>query len=180
MTQPISDSQRTFCYVYFFLMKIYCPCMFVNSKWLRTRKFIRCFFFHSGPPVGPEPCRISCPSCRANITTSLRHESTTKTHVVALLLCLFGYANWLLLHILHEFDTNLNVHFFFVTYRTGAGHASAFHTALIHAATLITTAQIAMHSSARTAPKGHWNDHNYFEQFTFPMKWKLYRPSTDI
>ncbi|CAH1635088.1 unnamed protein product [Spodoptera littoralis] len=39
--------------------------------------------------VGPEPSQITCPSCRATIVTRVERKSTTKTHVIALLLCLF-------------------------------------------------------------------------------------------
>lgn len=40
-------------------------------------------------PVGPDPVRIQCPSCGAQILTKMKYEPTTKTHVVALILCLF-------------------------------------------------------------------------------------------
>lgn len=43
----------------------------------------------SAPPVGPEPTRVTCPSCRAEVLTSLKHEPTTKTHLMAL--CLFCF-----------------------------------------------------------------------------------------
>ncbi|XP_055378350.1 lipopolysaccharide-induced tumor necrosis factor-alpha factor homolog [Condylostylus longicornis] len=39
--------------------------------------------------VGPNPSRVRCPSCHAEITTNVKHEATTKTHIMALLLCLF-------------------------------------------------------------------------------------------
>ncbi|XP_055917056.1 lipopolysaccharide-induced tumor necrosis factor-alpha factor homolog isoform X4 [Eupeodes corollae] len=38
------------------------------------------------PPVGPTPCRMVCPSCRADILTDLKRESTTKTHLMAVLM----------------------------------------------------------------------------------------------
>ncbi|CAG9821850.1 unnamed protein product [Phaedon cochleariae] len=40
--------------------------------------------------LGPVPVSTSCPSCHAQITTSVQTEATTKTHLFALLLCLFG------------------------------------------------------------------------------------------
>ncbi|XP_044733001.1 lipopolysaccharide-induced tumor necrosis factor-alpha factor homolog [Chrysoperla carnea] len=40
--------------------------------------------------VGPDPATITCPSCRANIRTRIEYESTTKTHLFALLLFLIG------------------------------------------------------------------------------------------
>ncbi|XP_026746530.1 lipopolysaccharide-induced tumor necrosis factor-alpha factor homolog isoform X1 [Trichoplusia ni] len=39
--------------------------------------------------VGPEPSQITCPSCRATIVTRVERKATTKTHVIAVLLCLF-------------------------------------------------------------------------------------------
>ncbi|XP_072385347.1 uncharacterized protein [Diabrotica undecimpunctata] len=41
-------------------------------------------------PVGPSPTSTTCPSCHAQIVTSVETETTTKTHLFALLLCLFG------------------------------------------------------------------------------------------
>ncbi|CAH0397309.1 unnamed protein product [Chilo suppressalis] len=39
--------------------------------------------------VGPKPSQVTCPSCRATIVTRVDHKATTKTHVIALILCLF-------------------------------------------------------------------------------------------
>lgn len=39
--------------------------------------------------VGPNPQPMTCPSCNATIVTQMRFESTTKTHIIAGLLCLF-------------------------------------------------------------------------------------------
>lgn len=41
------------------------------------------------PPVGPGPTRIICPACRADVSTTVKHEATAKTHIAAMLLCLF-------------------------------------------------------------------------------------------
>ncbi|XP_059482379.1 lipopolysaccharide-induced tumor necrosis factor-alpha factor homolog [Neocloeon triangulifer] len=38
----------------------------------------------------PESSRYVCPSCQANIQTRVEHKSGTMTHIIALLLCLFG------------------------------------------------------------------------------------------
>ncbi|XP_063911096.1 lipopolysaccharide-induced tumor necrosis factor-alpha factor homolog [Zophobas morio] len=48
-------------------------------------------FITSGPHVvlGPNPQHMICPSCHAQITTSVKTEPNTKTHLFALLLCLF-------------------------------------------------------------------------------------------
>lgn len=40
-------------------------------------------------PVGPNPSRITCPSCHAQVTTRMNYEATTRTHLMALFLCLF-------------------------------------------------------------------------------------------
>uniref|UniRef100_A0A224Y2C1 Putative lipopolysaccharide-induced tumor necrosis factor-alpha factor protein isoform x4 n=1 Tax=Panstrongylus lignarius TaxID=156445 RepID=A0A224Y2C1_9HEMI len=37
---------------------------------------------------GPNSQTLVCPSCHTNISTSVRNESTTKTHLFALLLCI--------------------------------------------------------------------------------------------
>ncbi|CAD7076767.1 unnamed protein product [Hermetia illucens] len=39
--------------------------------------------------VGPDPVRCICPSCGAHILTKMKYEPNTRTHVVALILCLF-------------------------------------------------------------------------------------------
>ncbi|XP_031636269.1 lipopolysaccharide-induced tumor necrosis factor-alpha factor homolog [Contarinia nasturtii] len=41
------------------------------------------------PAVGPEPSRVTCPSCHASIMTKVQTESSSRTHILALLLCLF-------------------------------------------------------------------------------------------
>ncbi|XP_059469576.1 lipopolysaccharide-induced tumor necrosis factor-alpha factor-like [Neocloeon triangulifer] len=41
-------------------------------------------------PLPPKSSRYSCPSCKADIKTRVDHKSGTKTHIIALLLCLFG------------------------------------------------------------------------------------------
>ncbi|KAJ8970701.1 hypothetical protein NQ317_000599 [Molorchus minor] len=46
---------------------------------------------HAAPLIlGPNPSATVCPSCHAQITTTVETEATTKTHLFALLLCLFG------------------------------------------------------------------------------------------
>ncbi|CAG9770576.1 unnamed protein product [Ceutorhynchus assimilis] len=40
--------------------------------------------------VGPDPMRTSCPHCHASITSAIETEPNTKTHLFALLLCVFG------------------------------------------------------------------------------------------
>ncbi|KAJ8925139.1 hypothetical protein NQ315_001321 [Exocentrus adspersus] len=40
--------------------------------------------------LGPQPTSATCPSCHAQIVTTVETEATTKTHLFALLLCLFG------------------------------------------------------------------------------------------
>ncbi|XP_037046394.1 lipopolysaccharide-induced tumor necrosis factor-alpha factor homolog [Bradysia coprophila] len=41
------------------------------------------------PQVGPDPQMITCPSCRASVITRMEYEPTTKTHIMAGLLCVF-------------------------------------------------------------------------------------------
>ncbi|XP_055696615.1 lipopolysaccharide-induced tumor necrosis factor-alpha factor homolog [Lutzomyia longipalpis] len=43
----------------------------------------------SSPAVGPNSTSVICPSCRHSIMTNVRTESTTRTHVIAILLCVF-------------------------------------------------------------------------------------------
>ncbi|XP_026313853.1 lipopolysaccharide-induced tumor necrosis factor-alpha factor homolog [Hyposmocoma kahamanoa] len=42
------------------------------------------------PPVGPNPCHMTCRSCGAKIVTRMEFNPTTKTHLMALFLCCFG------------------------------------------------------------------------------------------
>ncbi|XP_030388005.1 lipopolysaccharide-induced tumor necrosis factor-alpha factor homolog [Scaptodrosophila lebanonensis] len=41
-------------------------------------------------PVGAEPSSVICPSCHQQVTTRTEPRTTTKTHLIALILCLFG------------------------------------------------------------------------------------------
>lgn len=41
------------------------------------------------PQVGPDPQMITCPSCRSSVITRIEYEPTTKTHIIAGLLCVF-------------------------------------------------------------------------------------------
>ncbi|XP_055686903.1 lipopolysaccharide-induced tumor necrosis factor-alpha factor homolog [Lutzomyia longipalpis] len=43
----------------------------------------------NNPPVGPDPSTIVCPSCRQQVITRLDYETTTKTHIMAAILCAF-------------------------------------------------------------------------------------------
>ncbi|XP_059612795.1 lipopolysaccharide-induced tumor necrosis factor-alpha factor homolog [Phlebotomus argentipes] len=43
----------------------------------------------TSPPVGPDPSMIVCPSCRQQVITKLDYETSTKTHIMAALLCAF-------------------------------------------------------------------------------------------
>ncbi|XP_015437963.1 PREDICTED: lipopolysaccharide-induced tumor necrosis factor-alpha factor homolog isoform X2 [Dufourea novaeangliae] len=42
------------------------------------------------PQFGPESQRLTCPHCQASISTHVEKESNTKTHLFALVLCIFG------------------------------------------------------------------------------------------
>ncbi|XP_067634288.1 lipopolysaccharide-induced tumor necrosis factor-alpha factor homolog [Eurosta solidaginis] len=41
-------------------------------------------------PVGPEPTVVTCHNCHKRVTTSVDYAASTKTHLLALLLCIFG------------------------------------------------------------------------------------------
>ncbi|XP_049306920.1 lipopolysaccharide-induced tumor necrosis factor-alpha factor homolog [Bactrocera dorsalis] len=46
----------------------------------------------SGPPViplGEDPTRIQCPSCHADVLTTVNYQPNSCTHIWALVLCLF-------------------------------------------------------------------------------------------
>lgn len=43
------------------------------------------------PPVGPASTSLTCPSCKALISTKVNYAPSVKTHVIALILCLVGY-----------------------------------------------------------------------------------------
>ncbi|TMW45970.1 hypothetical protein DOY81_008949 [Sarcophaga bullata] len=40
-------------------------------------------------PIGNEPTRVTCPSCHAEILTTVKHTANSRTHCWALVLCLF-------------------------------------------------------------------------------------------
>lgn len=40
--------------------------------------------------VGSNPFILTCPQCQNTVTTSIDYESSTRTHVAAALLCIFG------------------------------------------------------------------------------------------
>ncbi|KAM8711261.1 hypothetical protein ACLKA7_000407 [Drosophila subpalustris] len=41
-------------------------------------------------PLGPDSVNVACPNCHQQVTTHTEPRATTKTHLLALLLCLFG------------------------------------------------------------------------------------------
>ncbi|CAD7076765.1 unnamed protein product [Hermetia illucens] len=41
-------------------------------------------------PVGPHPVYVTCPSCRQYTLTRMEYEPSSKTHLMAALLCLVG------------------------------------------------------------------------------------------
>ncbi|KAG8227659.1 hypothetical protein J437_LFUL007855 [Ladona fulva] len=43
-----------------------------------------------GAALGPTPVNMVCPSCHANITSKLSPVNSTKTHMIALVMCLCG------------------------------------------------------------------------------------------
>ncbi|XP_055837334.1 lipopolysaccharide-induced tumor necrosis factor-alpha factor homolog [Episyrphus balteatus] len=41
-------------------------------------------------PVGTEPSNVVCPTCRQQILTRVESKASTKTHLIALILCILG------------------------------------------------------------------------------------------
>ncbi|XP_037895340.1 lipopolysaccharide-induced tumor necrosis factor-alpha factor homolog [Glossina fuscipes] len=41
-------------------------------------------------PLGDEPTNIVCPRCGQSVLTKLNYKATTRTHIIALILCLMG------------------------------------------------------------------------------------------
>lgn len=48
------------------------------------------YLWSAAPVVGPNPAMLVCPSCRQSIQTRVEHEPSSKTHIMALLMCLVG------------------------------------------------------------------------------------------
>lgn len=68
--------------------------IFLRTKQHRIRIVVNIYLRHIdvyavAPAVGPDPSSLQCPSCRQMITTRLDYETTTKTHIMAALLCCF-------------------------------------------------------------------------------------------
>ena len=40
-------------------------------------------------PISSGPCRITCPSCHAEVLTTVKHQPNCRTHSWAICLCLF-------------------------------------------------------------------------------------------
>lgn len=62
-----------------------------------TQSVAICFSFkvhvvhiHQNPVVGPHPTMIICYNCHRNVLTRLEYEPSSKTHWLALGLCVFG------------------------------------------------------------------------------------------
>lgn len=45
---------------------------------------------HQVPAVGPQPTMVVCMNCNKNVMTRLEYEASARTHIVALICCLFG------------------------------------------------------------------------------------------
>ncbi|XP_011294498.1 lipopolysaccharide-induced tumor necrosis factor-alpha factor homolog [Musca domestica] len=41
-------------------------------------------------PMGPDSQTAFCPNCNQSIQTNVEQKATTKTHILALVLCVFG------------------------------------------------------------------------------------------
>ncbi|XP_031622323.1 lipopolysaccharide-induced tumor necrosis factor-alpha factor homolog [Contarinia nasturtii] len=44
----------------------------------------------TAPVVGPQPTMVVCANCHTNVLTRMEYEASTRTHLVALICCLFG------------------------------------------------------------------------------------------
>lgn len=42
----------------------------------------------SGTMLGPESCNVTCPTCNAMVSTTVKKEITTKTHIFGVLFCI--------------------------------------------------------------------------------------------
>lgn len=64
----------------------------ISSKDSKTHIFAPVHIVHiqAPPSVGPSPSMIVCPACRSNVMTRVELESSTRTHLMALGLCLLG------------------------------------------------------------------------------------------
>ncbi|XP_067635720.1 lipopolysaccharide-induced tumor necrosis factor-alpha factor homolog [Eurosta solidaginis] len=47
-------------------------------------------YTNPNPPVGPQSTQLRCPQCKCVVKTTVRHRSTTKTHLACLLLTWTG------------------------------------------------------------------------------------------
>lgn len=45
---------------------------------------------HHNQRLGPESTKVTCPSCKMEIHTKVEYTPTMKTHIMAILLCIFG------------------------------------------------------------------------------------------
>lgn len=75
--------------------------------------------FISAPAIGDGPQIMQCPACHATITTKVTHEASSKTHLVALGLCLFVGTCCLCLlpYCKFQLKLNSNLHNFFLLLR---------------------------------------------------------------
>lgn len=42
----------------------------------------------SGTMLGPESCMVTCPTCNAVVSTTVRKQITTKTHIFFFIMCI--------------------------------------------------------------------------------------------
>ncbi|XP_059060278.1 lipopolysaccharide-induced tumor necrosis factor-alpha factor homolog [Achroia grisella] len=60
-----------------------------------------------GQHIGPQPTRVTCRSCNEQTTTRIEQKSSMRTHMMALLLCVFGL--WPCVCIPYCMDSCMNV-----------------------------------------------------------------------
>ncbi|XP_071446542.1 mucin-2-like isoform X1 [Hetaerina americana] len=89
----------------------------------------------TGTILGPMSTCVTCPSCHAVVHTRVDHEPSSRTHMFAVLLCIFGH-----------FLTPSSL----LQPMTACGRAAYSRTAWTPARTACTTAPPAVPTSART------------------------------
>lgn len=58
-------------------------------------------------PLGPEPQRMTCPSCHNVMQTRLELRSNKNTHLIALVLCVTGWVSWYMIYPYYTFISHL-------------------------------------------------------------------------
>lgn len=68
---------------------------YIELNNIRKYIFSGVVIVHTTTTLGPDSQGMICPSCHHQISTRVETKATTKTHLMALLLCLFLYVKQL-------------------------------------------------------------------------------------